>query len=674
MPVVDSTPVPVEEVLHGVTVTDPYRWLEDRGSPETEEWIARQQRLLAAYFSSFQGLNTLRTRISHFLNVEVIDQVACIGDLCFYRRRDRNQEQACIWVRNMATAQERVLVNPNKQGPFVSAAIHCISDSGSLLAYEVKQGGEDTKALHVVDVGSGRTLVEHLESGSARGFAFVSNNTGFYYCHETAGVTEDHTIRLRRFGRLMEADRVVLRMARTPRSKLVLMSDQFHLGAAYFHDNGSDVAADFYLASRSQDQQWTCVFANKTLPCAPFLKSKRILMLTEDGAPNGRIVELSEEGIISRIIVPEWEFRIQQLSIAGEYVYVSYVIPWKTVVRVYSLSGKYLESFNTPGNGSIKLFPSYGNRSDRLFYSCESFTEPPTIFHYQPETRKSEVWARRSISLDHARYHIRRINYRSKDGTEIPMTLVMLNDVASANERPAILTSYGGFGVSMTPQFSVLVEIMLEFGAVFAVPNIRGGSEFGKTWHEAARRGKRQVAVDDFISAAEFLCARRVTSPHKLAIFGGSNSGLLIGAALTQRPDLFRAALCIASLLDMVRYERFGRARKWETEYGTVTEPADFHALYAYSPYHHIKNALNYPSTLFVAGDKDDRCDPAHVRKMAARLQDRVAQQNPILVDYSRERGHSPVLPLSVRIEALTRRVAFLCQELNIPLASGDSV
>lgn len=674
MPVVGSTPVPVEEVLHGVTVTDPYRWLEDRGSPETEEWIACQQGLLSAYFSSVQGLSTLRTRISHFLNVEVIDQVARIGDLCFYRRRDRNQEQACIWVRNMPTAQERVLVNPNEQGPFVSAGIHCISDGGSLLAYEVKQGGEDTKAIHAVDVASGRTLVEHLETGYARGFAFASDNTGFYYCHEPAGVTEDHTIRLRRFGRLMEADRVVLRMARTPRSKLVLMSDQFHFGAAYFHDHGSDVAADFYLASRSQDQQWTCVFANKTLPCAPFLKSKRILVLTEDGAPNGRIVELSEKGVISRIIVPEWEFRIQQVSIAGENVYVSYVIPGKTVVRVYSLSGKYLESLNIPVNGSIKLFPSYGNRSDTLFYSCESFTEPPTIFNYQPETRKSEVWSRRSISLDHARYRIRHNNYLSKDGTEIPMTLVMLNDVGSANERPVILTSYGGFGVSMTPQFSVLVEIMLEFGAVFAVPNIRGGSEFGNTWHEAARRGKRQVAVDDFISAAEFLCAQRVTTPHKLAIFGGSNSGLLVGAALTQRPDLFRAALCIAPLLDMVRYEQFGRARKWETEYGTVTEPADFHALYAYSPYHHIENALNYPSTLFVAGDKDDRCDPAHVRKMAARLQDRVAQQNPILVDYSRERGHSPVLPLSVRIKALTRRVAFLCQELNIPLASGESV
>ena len=667
-----STQVPVEEVLHGVTVTDPYRWLEDRGSSQTEEWIAGQQSRLAAYFSNLQGVKTLRTRVSQFLNVEVIDQVARAGDLCFYRRRARNQEQACIWVRDMATAQERVLVDPKEQGPFVSARIHRISDGGSLLAYEVKHGGEDTKSIHVVEVGSGRALAEHLETGYARGFAFASEDAGFYYCHEPVGATEDHTIRLHRFGRVVKRDRVVFRMTRTPRSKLVLMSDEFRLGAAYFHDHGSDAVADFYLASRGHDHQWTRVFASKTLPCAPFLKSSRILMMTEEGAPNGRIVELSKQGIMSRVIVPESESRIQQLSIAGENIYVTYVIRGETVVGVYSLSGQYLESLN--GNGSIKLFPDYGNRSDTLFYSCESFTEPATIFQYQPETRKSEVWARTSICLDRTRHHIRSINYVSKDGTEIPMTLVMLKDVGSANERPVILTSYGGFGVSMTPQFSVLVEIMLELGAVFAVPNIRGGSEFGKTWHEAARRQKRHVAVDDFISAAEWLCAQRVTSPHKLAIFGGSNSGLLVGAALIQRPDLFRAALCIAPLLDMVRYERFGRARKWETEYGTVTEPDDFRALYTHSPYHHVANDLNYPSTLFVAGDKDDRCDPAHVRKMAARLQDRIAQQNPILVDYSRERGHSPVLPLSVRIEALTRRVAFLCQELNIRLPSGDSL
>jgi prolyl oligopeptidase len=233
------------------------------------------------------------------------------------------------------------------------------------------------------------------------------------------------------------------------------------------------------------------------------------------------------------------------------------------------------------------------------------------------------------------------------------------------------MTSFGGFGLQMMPQFSVLVTIMMELGAVFAVPHIRGGGEHGRSWHEAGRRRSRQTAIDDFIAAAEWLCAEGITSPARLAIFGGSNSGLLAGAAMTQRPDLFGAVLCIAPLLDMVRYERFDCAARWRNEYGTVEDPEDFQALYAYSPYHHVLEEVNYPATLFVAGDKDDRCNPAHVRKMATRLQKRAAQHNTVLVDYSRKRGHSPALPLSIRVDALARRLAFLCRELGIDVPPG---
>jgi prolyl oligopeptidase len=222
----------------------------------------------------------------------------------------------------------------------------------------------------------------------------------------------------------------------------------------------------------------------------------------------------------------------------------------------------------------------------------------------------------------------------------------------------------------MTPKFSVLVTVMLQLGAIFALPNIRGGSEFGKAWHEAARTRNRQVAFDDFIAAADWLCVQGITKPQLLAIFGGSNSGLLVGAAMTQRPDLFRAVLCIAPLLDMIRYEHFDSARTWRREYGTIEDRQDFLSLHAYSPYQRVRYDVNYPSTLFVSGDKDDRCNPAHVRKMAALLQNRSSQSNPILVDYSQLRGHSPMLPLSVRIEALARRIAFICHELGIDIPS----
>jgi prolyl oligopeptidase len=234
-----------------------------------------------------------------------------------------------------------------------------------------------------------------------------------------------------------------------------------------------------------------------------------------------------------------------------------------------------------------------------------------------------------------------------------------------------IMTSYCGFGASMTPRFSVLVTLLIELGAMFALPHIRGGGEFGRAWHEAGRRRNRQAAIDDFIASAEWLCSTRRTNPELLGIFGGSNGGLLVGAAMTQRPDLFRAVLCIAPLLDMLRYERFDRATEWRREYGTVEDALDFQALYAYSPYHHVTSSTNYPSTLFVAGDKDDRCNPAHVRKMAGALQNRPAQTSPVIVDYSGERGHAPVLPLSVRVSALSRRIAFLCRELKIIVPDG---
>lgn len=259
----------------------------------------------------------------------------------------------------------------------------------------------------------------------------------------------------------------------------------------------------------------------------------------------------------------------------------------------------------------------------------------------------------------------------SKDGTHVRLTLVSLARRDPAAHAPVIMTGYGGFGVALTPQFSVLVTILMELGAVFAIPHVRGGGEADDEWHDAGRARNRQLSFDDFIAAAEWLCQQRLTTPGQIGIFGGSNSGLLVAAAMTQRPDLFGAVVCIAPLLDMVRYEGFDQAVKWRREFGTVADPDDFRALHSYSPYHRIAEDVNYPATLFVTGDKDDRCNPAHVRKMAACLQERTAQKSPVIVDYSEERGHSSVLPLSIRVPALARRINFLCRQLHIPVTGG---
>jgi prolyl oligopeptidase len=666
----------VEDVIHGVRVADPYRWLEDRSSVGTITWISEQRALHDSYFSQIAGLDVLRTRVAEYLDVDVVDQPAAIGHHCFFRRRDKRNEQPCIYVLDLLKDEERALVDASVEGLFTSVGIHRISDDGSLLAYEVRQGGGDTREIRIVNVDNGEVLPDRIGSGFARGFTFSSGNEGFYYCHETMSRTEDHTIRFHRFGESATQDQVLFRLPRTPRSKLVLTADDHNLGAIFVHEweGKADLFLDFYLCPREADLGWRLVCANKRPLYQPFLKHGRIFVITQGKEAKTMIAEMAPDGTTSREVVPEGECDIQQLCITDGRIYVSYMVARETVLRSWTLSGEYAGTIDLPPHGSIELLPHFTNNPTTFFYAYESFSERRTIFEYLPSLGNAVPWTEKSTAPVSEPVIVREVQYPSKDGTRIPMWLVMRNDISPASPRPTILTGYGGFGTAMTPQFSVLVTIMVEMGAVFALANIRGGSEFGNAWHEAARGRNRQVAFDDFICAAEWLCEQGITSPEKLAIFGGSNSGLLVGVAMTQRPDLFRAVLCIAPLLDMLRYQHFDQAHKWQREYGSVSDPEDFHALYSYSPYHRVRDDLTYPSTFFVTGDKDDRCNPAHVRKMAARLQDRSAQNNPIIVDYSSERGHSPVLPFSVRLEALTRRVAFLCRELDVATRSGGTL
>jgi len=400
------------------------------------------------------------------------------------------------------------------------------------------------------------------------------------------------------------------------------------------------------------------------------LKQGRLFAISYEGAPGGKLVELDLAGTEIRTVVAEQAGIIRELIMLGDKIFINYLDQLEHSVHCWNLAGKDMGRIPIPPNGTVQLLAHHGDDGNSVFYTFESFTQPPILFEYGIGADEPRLLHRRCVPIAPL-CTLREANYPSGEGLSIPITLVTPNGVGLRDGSPVLMTTYGGFGVSMTPQFSALVSIIMELGCTFVLPHIRGGGEFGKDWHEAGRGRNRQVAFSDFIAAAEWLNREGLTS-HRLAIFGGSNSGLLVCAAMTQRPDLFTAVLCIAPLLDMVRYESFDQASKWRKEYGTVNDPQDFGALYAYSPYHHIGGDIDYPSVLFVAGDSDDRCNPAHVRKMAARLQNRAAQRSPVVVDYCGERGHSPVLPLSVRIEALARRIAFLCKELNLPVVCGD--
>jgi prolyl oligopeptidase len=665
---------PVTDLLHGVLVTDPYRWLENRNSSQTGDWIADQQRRYDTYFSANPNLGPLSEFVRELFDVDIVEQPTRVGSRYFYRRRQKGREQACICTRDRSTGKERLVVDPSPLGPFASVTIHCIADNGDLIAYGLKHGGERAETIHFADVETGLTFVDRLPSGQVRGSAFASDNAGFYYCYEPDASIEHeryHEIRYHRFGESQHLDQVIFSIARTPRSRVTLCSDSLNLGVIFSHDRGSDLVADFYMASRKALQHWHPVFFDRNCPVGLFLRNGRMYIQSFENAPNGRIIEFNPDGSEGCTVVPEWQSPILSLCLVANRIYVSYLADLEPVLHCWSVAGEFLETAPTLKGGSFSALPAYGQTSDSLFCSYESFTQPPSIFEYDDLSRRFTPWAVNDAVSGVGRYRIRKTSYPSKDGTQIPISIVQLDNDDAVGSRPTILTGYGGFGISMTPRFSALVTILLKLGATFALSNIRGGSEFGNSWCEAARGRHRQVAYDDFLAAAEWLYANGVTSPETLGIFGGSNSGLLVGVAMTQRPDLFRAVLCIAPLLDMVRYEQLGRTWKSTEEYGSVELEDEFLALYASSPYHRIDEDVNYPSTLFVTGDKDAQCDPAHVRKMAARLQDRAAQRNSILVDYSFERGHSPVLPMSMRVEALTRRIAFLCIELGIDIPTG---
>ena len=470
-------------------------------------------------------------------------------------------------------------------------------------------------------------------------------------------------------GASFEDDKEIFFAGEDETLRLHIIPGKEHLGFLLFRFLDK-LYTDFYLWRCDGDEAPVPVIQDADYKFSPVLvKDDRLLALTDLDAPNSRIVEvLQPNGLKPAFsdLVPTSDSSIQNWMVNGERIFVSRIKRLRIQVDIFDLAGRWLGQLPIGQWDSVRLIGGPEN-GDELFFEQESFLRPIQICRYSPESHEIKLWAERRLPLDSRGFRHTRVSFTGKDGTAIPMFLVGRAETLENSQHPTVMTSYGGYGISMTPQFSVFVAFLLERGCLCAIPNIRGGSEFGVRWHNAAKRTNRQVAFDDFLCAAEWLVKTGRAEPQRLAIFGGSNSGLLVGAAMTQRPDLFRAVVCLVPMLDMLRYQFFDNAHVWKEEFGTADNPNDFAALVSYSPYHNVRNGIAYPATMLISGDADQNCNPLHARKMTARLQAANASEHPIFLDYSRYRGHSPVLPLSERIEALTDRMAFLCDQLGLP-------
>ena len=660
----------VTDVLHGVTVTDPYRWLEDQASPRTREWLQAQHEYARCYLNAIPGRDRIRDRIRELVDVETYDSLHRVGSRYFFRKRLPGEEQPCIYFREGPNGKDHLLINPMERGSGKFTAVRPlrISPNGKLLLYEVKEGGERTGTFELLEIRTRRNLPDVLPRGHLRGFAFTPDGRSFCYVHEALEAKRSlYRAAYQHFlGTPSSEDREIFFAGEGRTIRLALFGNESHL-VFFVYRFEKRTCTDAYAKQFNSDCPPELIWEGSDQVLGFHFLSDRILALTDGSAPNRRIVETRGwyAGQVKWTeLISETDKRIDSWWVVGDRIFISYATQTSCQIHVFDLSGKKIDEIPFPSDDTARIIATHG--FDEFLVETESFTKPVSILRYNIKTRNLTEFARKLVPFDSARYSQSIAWFTSKDSTRIPIFLVARRGTLTNAASPTVMTAYGGYGAPMAPRFSILVAFLLERGCLFAMPSIRGGSEFGGEWHNAARAHNRQTAYDDFLSAAEWLISTQRTRPGQLAIFGGSNAGLLVAAAMTQRPDLCRAVICMAPIVDMLRYHLFDDAHVWRDEFGVADDPHDFAALACYSPYHRIHQGTSYPATMIVSGDADGNCNPLHARKMTARLQASSSSDNVVFLDYHAHRGHSAVLPLSDRIEALTNRVAFLCDQLHL--------
>jgi prolyl oligopeptidase len=668
----------VVEDYHGTKVADPYRWLEDPDSPETRAWVEAENAVTFAFLERIAARNRIRERLTRLWNYERYTPPWKEGDRYFFFRNNGLQNQNVLYTQPSLEAEARVLLDPNTLSPDGTVALlsASVSEDGRLLAYGLSTAGSDWQTWHVRDVETGEDLPDTLVWSKFSGAAWTNDNDGFFYCRypqpadETTETNYYQKLYYHRVGQPQPADTLVYERND---------EKEWSFGPTVTED-GSYLVIHVGKGTETENQVF---YRDLRVDDGPMVEliggfDAAYDLAGEDGplwwfrtdldAPLGRVILVDitrPEREHWREVIPEVEEKLESVSLVGDRLFAIYLKDARSVVRVYSREGEFEREVELQGIGTVMGFG--GKRTDtETFYFFTGFTSPGTIYRYDIATGESTLFRRPTVDFDPDAYETKQIFYRGKDGTRVPMFIVHRKGLTLDGQNPTYLYGYGGFNISLTPGFSVSNVLWLELGGVYAVANLRGGGEYGEEWHQAGMKLNKQNVFDDFIAAAEWLIASGYTSTPKLAIGGRSNGGLLVGAVMTQRPDLFGAALPGVGVMDMLRFHKFTIGWAWVSDYGSAEDPEEFKALYAYSPLHNIRPGTAYPPTLIVTADHDDRVVPAHSFKFAATLQAAQAGPAPVLIRIETDAGHGALTPVSKMIEEQTDDWSFLVDVLGM--------
>ncbi len=674
------------DTYFGVKVADPYRWLENGKSRQVKKWLEAQNHLARTYLDALPGREALEQRYAELLHIETISAPSRAGDRVFYLKRRPTDEKAILYwkLASDPASPEHVLIDPNQYIGTNNAALGAAVPTldGKLLAYTLRPNNADEATLYVKDVETGTDLPGEVITGAKYADpSWMPDGTGFVYTYLPAAdpaAPQDRpglaVVRYHKLGTNPKNDPVL--HDKTGDATKFIGADISRDGKWIFcvQQNGWDKNDLYYQPLHGQPtpalaRSWRPLVVGK-----PFLYSLEAwrghgYLLTNEGAPRYRLFKFDLENpgrAHWREIIPESPALVLQgVSVVGDRLVLDELENVTSQLEIRDLDGQPIRKVELPGLGSVSELAGEPEH-DELYYGFANFTQPPEIFQTSVNDPAQVLWARVTIPVDPSPYVVEQKFFASKDGTRVPMFIVHRRHMPFNCSTPFVLYGYGGFGISETPFFSPGYYPFLEAGGGYAVVNLRGGGEFGEQWHQDGMLLKKQNVFDDCIGAAQFLIDQGYTKPQRLALRGGSNGGLLVGAVLTQRPDLFRAMVCEVPLLDMIRFDQFGSGKTWVPEYGSPENAAQFKALYAYSPYHHVHPGTAYPAVLFCTAANDDRVDPMHARKMAAALQAATSSKNPILLRVETESGHGGGDQVKKTIVYATDIWGFLIHELGV--------